>query len=372
MIKLNEIIWELTDRCMNGCDYCGSSCGAGAGSKDTQKYISIARAIAKYPPREVNISGGDPLLVSLVRHDELLTILHDAGIIVKIIVNPKSLIATPNSEYFPDRAFSIIEAYDGIGISINTEEELEIFQSLNLSLTKPVTIITNFNKSNLWLFDAISEAIKQCYTIPSWQIQLTMYKQEHPNAIYTSQRAGWILSNKIAQVIKDGISVFVADNFNNGPCGAGVSSIGILCNGDVIPCLSMLSWTTPEVQGNILKTPLQTIWESEFKDQRFRNALCCKDHCQRMCYAPNKGLPYVPDASPVIPAITELPITELPKQWPAPSIPSHPWPTDMHIMMYAVQNIPGSGYTGAISSTTEYSVTKGSGSRKPISKDQAE
>jgi MoaA/NifB/PqqE/SkfB family radical SAM enzyme len=57
-LKLKELIWEITGECKNNCSYCGSK-------KTNDKTVSdgvvlqIANKIAKYPPNEINISGGD-------------------------------------------------------------------------------------------------------------------------------------------------------------------------------------------------------------------------------------------------------------------------------------------------------------------------
>jgi molybdenum cofactor biosynthesis enzyme MoaA len=59
-LELQEIVWEITGECKNGCSYCGSK-DAWNCITDVDKICKIADEIAKYPPKEINMSGGDPL-----------------------------------------------------------------------------------------------------------------------------------------------------------------------------------------------------------------------------------------------------------------------------------------------------------------------
>jgi hypothetical protein len=247
--------------------------------------MQIVDAIFEYPPLAIDISGGDPLLVSLSTHQYLVDVLTNAGVQVKIIINPKSF----NTKQYWDKNLSILKLYNWIGISINTNEELEIAKTLPKSINN-YTIITNFNLENIFLFDEIKNFVKAQKRM--WQIQYTMYEEENSLALYgPNTNAREFFFNNIEKALSEGVNIVMADNMTNGPCGAGASSLGILSDGTVVPCLSMRSWVSNMEdlsQGNILTRGLEAIWWDGFENYRFEDFKCCKDHCDNKAFCPKQ------------------------------------------------------------------------------------
>jgi len=271
-LKLNEIIWEITGKCKNGCSYCGSR-EEWYKPVNNELILKIAQEIANFPPKAIDISGGDPLLVDFEIHKELVRILKEKGVECKILINPKSYRGMDNYDLIAER-FELLSLYDWIGISLNDEEEIELWKE-KVGIVKNCTIISNFNDGNIHLFDKIAE----CVTLTeskNWQVQLTMNEV----GAQINDANFDILSAKINGV--HGINIIVADNMNEGSCWAGTSSIGILSTGDIVPCLSMRSWCARniDIQGNIFEG-LGKIWREKFTAYRFEDFVCCKDHCKR-------------------------------------------------------------------------------------------
>jgi len=282
-IKLKEIIWEITGRCENGCDYCGSK-DAWNATVDEDKIIKIAEKIAMYPPEEIDISGGDPLLVSYKTHQKVVEILKKQNIKCKILINPKSFLKKENL-LNPN----VLSLYDWVGISINTEEELSILtDKMDNNILQKSSIITNFNLQNVFIYKEIEQFVTKHNLI--WQIQYTIYKDSNnPLAIYNNKNALLTLSEYVLQSISDGVKVLVADNASCGRCTARTNSIGLSHTGDVVPCLSMRSWVEniqDVVVGNLLDdaikdvNSLESIWLHNFNKYRFNNYICCKDICK--------------------------------------------------------------------------------------------
>jgi len=177
-------------------------------------------------------------------------------------------------------------------------------------------------------------------------LQFTMYAEKDDDAIYQSDMASNTLFKKIYEAQQEYQNIFVGDNMNSGSCGAGMCSLGILADGDVVPCLSMRSWVEDiddEIQNNILTlvpyngNVLKQIWETGFTKQRFEQFKCCKDHCMKKSYQDyinsNKN------------SLLEL----LKKGMADPIITTSPMPTspiyiygvrEPNVVMYAVQAIP--------------------------------
>jgi len=283
IIKLKEIIWEITGRCENKCSFCGSK-EHWEEKIDENKIINIAERIVEHKgmiPKEINISGGDPLLVSEECHKKITEILKKAGIICKIIINPKSIKNQPILRFQSALTSSdkIIKYYDRIGMSINSSKEVSEYG--DLIINDKTTVITNFNLKNIFDFDDIANLIKKKKNVP-WMIQFTIYKNKSDLALYENEnkKALDYLSEKVSELISE-INIIISDNANPGMCTAGTKSLGILSNGDVVPCLSMRCWSKKmNQQGNLLDKSLKDIWEEDFKDYRYKDFECCKDACK--------------------------------------------------------------------------------------------
>lgn len=273
-LNLKEIVWEITGKCNNNCDYCGSSIVNKNQLSDSQIY-ELAKIISEYPPSEIDISGGDPLLLNYALHFDIVDLFKAKNIVCKILFNPKSLL------YDYEKKYRILKLYDWIGISINTLQDIinfNKFKELCPDITN-YTIITNFNVSNLYDYTKFESVVQENKV--KWMIQYTMYQDKNnPLAIYNNQSALEYLANNVALSINKKLDIVLSDNANNSKCGAGLQSIGINWNGYVMPCLSMRSWKSDiSSEGYLFKRSLKDIWENEFKEYRYCEFVCCKDHC---------------------------------------------------------------------------------------------
>lgn len=314
--KLREIVWEITGRCENGCSYCGSK-EVWKSEIDEDRIKHIATAISLYPPEELNISGGDPLLVPEETHRAITSLLRPLCK-CKIIVNPKSF----KRDYAG--AFRILDLYDWVGWSINTPEELEISGNIFVhpSLKERATIVTNFSTQNIFQYSDIENIVTKHNL--SWQIQYCVFKEEgHPDAIYNSTEAYEYLSKKITESIANKTKLIISDNMNTCSCYAGKYVLGITELGKVVPCLSMRSWLdiNTEIQGDLLSDTggLEQVWKDSFHAYRFHSFKCCKDHCRNMALV--ELIPRKKDVSTDVPG-DRLEFIPFPKK--IPFLPQHP------------------------------------------------
>ena len=313
-IKLKEIIYEVCSTCHNNCVYCGSKDVTCEPLPSNEHIYSIIDNICSYPPEEINISGGDPLLLSEEVHQTITSKLKAVGCKVKLIFNPKSFKSTSIK----------IEYYDWIGLSINTKEELERTKDVWSSINRDgnVTIISNFNCTNIWNYSKIEKFVKDNNLL--WQIQYTMYRGENENAIYQNEDAKRLLFEKITKSLENGVQVVIADNMNRGKCSAGSQSCGILVDGRVVPCLSMRSWENEYIKGlgfgNLTNESFEKIWVQNFCHFRCESFTCCKDVI---------NAPYIPSE-----IASELPYL--------PSNPSSGWKggKSLDVYVYGVVNKP--------------------------------
>ena len=333
LLKIDEIIWEVCRTCKNGCSYCGSKEGWNTPVYDLQ-IRTIVDKINEYKNiGSINISGGDPLLVDIEDHLYITRHFSDSNIEAKILINPRSF----RLENDKENKYKILGMYSWVGISINEQCELDYFNEHLADWVKKnnrVTIISNFNVANVFMFEKIRELVTKFNL--HWQIQYTVFSDPKDSlALYNSEEANKYLFERLQYAINNGTKIVVADNMNGGGCSAGSSSIGILSNGDVVPCLSMRSWV-PDiktiVQGNLMKQSLKDIWENGFKTYRHEEYKCCKDHCNNKCFNP-------------VPPTWEIQMDECTKIFP-PFIDKTLKPFDTGIKMYGVAT--DSVYTYAV------------------------
>ena len=338
IIYLKEIIWEITDECYNGCTYCGSKSILNKIKPSKEKILEIATNIAQYldylvdtqkPRPSIDISGGDPMELGWDLHEEILEILERHEL--KILLNPKSVYRQfLKDEHNAANWRLILDNYDWVGISVNTIEELRLITDKELGYDfSKTTIITNFNKPNIWDYEKFEALAIEKNLV--WQIQYTMYpNDDNDYAIYNCEDAKKLLFDKINKSMDKGVKVIVSDNMNIGQCFAGKHGCGILANGYVVPCLSMRSWTDRDVSiANLYDHSLKKIWEQAFGIFRCSQFECCKD----LCASPFERTSTRPD---VTITTTAKPMDE-PVYIPANPSGQPPFNPNGIVMVYAVQ-----------------------------------
>ena len=257
-MTLQEIIWELTLNCNKDCNFCGSKDILNSHHEITDHTkLLIVDKILEYPPNEMVLSGGEPCI-----DPSFIKIVKKFGTDIKLKV-------LTNGTLFHDKYKSILPYINQIGLSINTNQDME--EKHLLLNPNNVTMITNFGTHNIW-------ELKNLYTyfkvknISLWQIQLTMGKYQLP-------ADGIAYLRKQLKKINDN-NIVIADNLQvQHVCSAGLRSLSILSNGDITSCLSKRSWDNNlKIEGNIITDDLKEVWESKFKDERFTdNCKCCRD-----------------------------------------------------------------------------------------------
>jgi len=297
-LKLEEVIWEITDLCNRNCEYCGSNgymrkYPSECRETDFSGIVETAREIASYPPKEITISGGEPGLVPAPILQEVYDILHKVGCVVKVITNGM-LFATETE---------IWRTFDWIGYSVNTQDDVALLRLRRTKLPSNITIVTNFGKHNIWDFDMIADAVGDF----TWQVQLTMGTHR-----LTSDGIKY-LRDKLQKVRAN---VILADNLQDThDCGAGIRSCGILFDGSVVACLSERAsyQTKPHIYGCLKTRTLKTIWENEFKDIRFDGiSHSCRNCMSYPCEEDSlEEVSIIPERPCIVPAFPERPTVTL-------------------------------------------------------------
>ena len=308
---IDEIVWEITTQCKHNCFYCGMPKSRIGNIKLTETppetIEKILSEIAKYPPKQITISGGDPTLVPFPMHEKIVQTLRPLGTTVKIILSAKSLMGNDH----------ILNLYDIVGVSLNDKEDIEEAVKYIHILDKPFIFLTNFNLLNLYNYYEIENVVKH-FNKP-WVVSATQFNEDHN--LYSlflfkpgNEAAAEDFDTKLTKTQKElGDRLILGDNINSVPCGAGTTTIGITSFGEVVPCLFQYSLCSDDcknemIEGTLLHEPipLELIWKRKFNLARCKMLKCCKDFCHHKPPTP-QVIPKTIPVTQIGPAIPQMP-----------------------------------------------------------------
>ena len=114
MYKIEEIIWETTLGCNLRCIHCGSDCRTHADDElSADEALEVARQIAEVHPRNVSLSGGEPLLRTDIY--DVIKQLSSDGIEVALITNG-TLVTPSTAAMLSKSGVSVVAvSIDGLG-----------------------------------------------------------------------------------------------------------------------------------------------------------------------------------------------------------------------------------------------------------------
>ncbi|MFH2006404.1 MAG: radical SAM protein [bacterium] len=282
--------WEITDACNLRCVHCEAD--AGRASEDelsTAEALALAEDLARAGCRNVNLTGGEPL----VRPDwaDLARRLADRGVSVTVITNGLLV---------DDSVVAELVASGVSGVSVSLDGERAVHDAIRLPVeatddsrhdaalgaiervvASPLkcAVITQVHRRNLSDLGTMHERLAGL-GVDAWQVQLCMplgrllrYRSEYllePAQLpeLEEQLAGFIDDGRVPVVVADNIGYYSPrepklrgshrgrSSFWAG-CLAGCRVVALCANGDVKGCPSH---PRPFVVGNVRETPFAELW----------------------------------------------------------------------------------------------------------------
>ncbi|NUQ79041.1 MAG: radical SAM protein [Polyangiaceae bacterium] len=288
------VVWELTMKCDQPCEHCGSRAGHARSSElSTEEILEVGASLARLGCREVALIGGEaylrPDLHAIVRF------LADKGIRVVMQTGGRAMTA--------DRAKALKDAgLVGLGVSIdgparvhdrlrgNLGSHLAAIRALDAAREAGLIVSANtqVNRLNQNLLREMCAELRS-HGIQSWQVQLTVPMGR------AADRPDWIIEpwtivdivDTLAALQREAVAehkggipfnVFVGNNIGYfGPheqvlrsrpgglethwqgCRAGINVLGIESDGTVKGCPSLP--TAPYAGGNVRELSMEKLWE---------------------------------------------------------------------------------------------------------------
>jgi len=245
LIEINEITFELTNKCKLDCVHCSNN--SNINGKEFLDINTIKNIVQKYKPQYVNLSGGEPLLtdnfisiIQWLKGEKIKVRLYTSTYVDDINTKLKALkiidldyiiisyYSHQNDIY--DQIVGEKDAHDIIlnniklclDIGLNTEVHI-VPMSLNLhTLIDTVIELVNIGVNKISLLKIIlhGRGTDKEFLLPN---------KEELNKIINE------LQLKYQDKIRLGLP------FSEGKCTAGTEKLVVLSNGNVIPCDSYKS-----------------------------------------------------------------------------------------------------------------------------------
>ncbi len=310
---LDTLVWELTMGCNLRCRHCGSSCKERLENEITDdEAMAIAEQIVELKPKWVAFSGGEPLL----RHNwgELAQFLTQNGVEVRLISNG-TLITADIARKMEKVGISIVsisvdgteEIHDtvrGKGVHRKVIEAFGYLKDAGVNIGVNTTLM----KDNVNILDEMYELLRE-NGVCIWQLQPGIPEgrmSEHSKYVLDVSDIMKVIDFSFEKNLVDGPKIFLAETigyyttrevqsrmlaFNSAKpvvfkgCNAGICSLGILQNGDVVGCTSIRK--PGFVEGNLLQRTLKDIWNdpNAFSWRRNMKVSDLGPKCQKCRYA---------------------------------------------------------------------------------------
>lgn len=283
--ELDCAIWEFTLACNLRCSHCGSSAGIARPSElTTKECYSLGEQLAELGCKDVALMGGEPFL----RQDcfSVARCMRQLGMSVSFVSNGTTVDSCLDEiERIEPRVVGISldglkenhESIRGFGTWDKAVGAVESLRSRGI----PTTVITTVSKINFRDLPGIRDIIRGKGV--NWQIQTAMpfgnFRREQmlsKEEFYAS--ALFIAKERIRNKFEDlpvvgahcyGYYSKLLPGCHWDGCQAGITSIGITSDGNIVGCLSM--GNDRYYDGNIRERRLSDIWNDPRSFEYNRN-----------------------------------------------------------------------------------------------------
>jgi len=277
--RLRAVILELTRRCNLSCLHCGSACDNLVPDDELtfRQWADLIHDLSGMDVEKVAFSGGEA--TTSPHFEKLVRYTRDEGVRFGVITNGFNLSDEAVDLLRECKPFAVGVSVDGRAASHNRirghpESFIRAIDSLNRLncagiSTAAITALNSFNYRDLAELAPLLERLG----VRAWQIQLAMPLGR------MKENDEWLLSRfqfaEVVRMIADLrlkhplLNLSAADCFGFDSlgiaksaewkgCSAGMYTLGIKSNGDVLPCLSL--YEERFVCGNVLDRPIEEIW----------------------------------------------------------------------------------------------------------------
>ena len=275
-----QVVWELTLQCNLHCIHCGSSAGTPRPHELTGKEsLRLINDLSALNTDEVCLMGGEPFLKQ--GWYAIAQTVTDAGMKLLLISNGYAITTDTVTKLKALQPYAVATSLDGAtptthdrirGVQGSHRQVLEFLSRLTPA-GLPTTVITTVNKLNFKELPALKNFLLDKHI--AWQVQTAApegrFNKKYALSTEEFYAVGLFLATLQKQYTKEELPVIGAHCFGYhsqhlpclslaptwAGCQAGISTLSIKSNGDVIGCLSI---PPTYIEGNIREKSLIDIW----------------------------------------------------------------------------------------------------------------
>jgi radical SAM protein with 4Fe4S-binding SPASM domain len=308
------VVWEITLRCDQSCQFCGSRAGvARTDELTTAEIVDVIGQLAEMGTREIALHGGEAYL-----RDDFLTIVRaiaDKGMDATMVTGGRGFSAELAKQTAQAGIKSVSLSIDGMAA---THDELrglrgghaKAFEAMRNLLDAGVAVgcNTQLNRKNFRELPELADMLCE-QPLYGWQVQLMV-------PMGRAAEAGdlWLQPHDMLEVIpivaasrvradQGGLKLWPGDNVgyfgpfehvlregrsrsgHSGGCGGGILTMGIESHGDIKGCSAMSS--EGFVAGNVRNARVREVWDNA-PELRFMRDFKLDDlwgYCRECYYA---------------------------------------------------------------------------------------
>ncbi len=318
------VIWEVTLQCNMNCIHCGSTASPETKQLDelnTQEGLELIHQVAELGTKRLIFSGGEPFLrkdLDVFAREANRTGLMPSFISNGFVVNEDTIKKISD--------LCVLNPQTHIGLSLDGNEEIHdylrqtegsykhVIMALSLLQQEGIhtSVVTTVSKLNFNLLPEIMKVIYSYDNVYSWQLQMAtpwgrftkdmmLSTEEYISFIRFIAEKKEELGSKIEAADDCGYFTEIERKLRPGGewrgCHAGLRTLGLRSNGDVMGCLSLQH--AEFIEGNIRDRRLMDFWKdpSAFSYNRNFKKEDLKGYCKRcpkgiQCQAGCKNLAY--------------------------------------------------------------------------------
>lgn len=301
-----QVVWELTLQCNLHCIHCGSSAGTPRPNELTvQESTRLTNDLSALNTEEVCLMGGEPFLKQ--GWHTIAQAVTNAGMKLLLISNGYAITTYTFTKLIALDPYAVATSLDGAtsathdrirGVNGSHQKVLEFLSRLTTA-GLPTTVITTVNKLNFAELPALKNFLLDKHI--AWQVQTAApegrFKKKYALSTEEFYAVGLFLATLRKHYTKEELPVIGAHCFGYHSqhlpslglaptwtgCQAGISTLSIKSNGDVIGCLSIPHAYS---EGNIREKSLIDIWNDpdSFAYNRTFTTTHLGDNCNRCTF----------------------------------------------------------------------------------------
>jgi radical SAM protein with 4Fe4S-binding SPASM domain len=280
-----SVLWEITLRCNLQCCHCASSAGrARSRELSTAEALGIVDQLVELGTPAVGLMGGEPLL----RRDwpEIASALRRGGVQVGLVTNGWFFDEAVADQVRSLGLAQVVVSLDAADPRLHDElrgragSHARVLAALRRLADLPLanrTVVTSVQERNLPELENLHRLLEDTAPGISWTVNIaSCHDAARFGASSTLDESGVLALADFVQRVRStpGGTVeltgahdlgFFGERWPNlraepwAGCDAGLRTLGIRSNGDVVGCLVQ---DDSFVEGNALETPLSSLWSS--------------------------------------------------------------------------------------------------------------